>query len=71
MLIEFAAYVREPQFDPTSSRQVSFAQWLAARPELHRLECLLAYEFRQTHCRRHLSQLHAGGGQLHVVLPSQ
>ena len=36
MLIQFAAYVSEPQFDPTSPRQVSFAQWLAARPELHR-----------------------------------
>ena len=36
VLIEFAAYVSEPQFDPTSPQQVSFARWLAARPELHR-----------------------------------
>ena len=36
VLIEFAAYISEPKFDPTSPRQIAFGQWLAARPELHR-----------------------------------
>jgi len=53
VLIEFAAYVREPQFDPTSPRQVSFGQWLGARPELHR-SVLLAYDFHQTQSKRRL-----------------
>ena len=36
VLIEFAAYVSDPQFDPLASGQPSFGQWLAARPELRR-----------------------------------
>jgi len=53
VLIEFAAYVREPQFDPTSPRQVSFAQWLGARPELHRSGSLTP-DFQWTHHKRRL-----------------
>lgn len=36
VLIEYAAYIGEPSFDPLAPGQPSFGQWLAARPELRR-----------------------------------
>ena len=36
VLIEYSAYVGDPEFDPLSPLQPSFGQWLAARPELRR-----------------------------------
>lgn len=36
VLIEYSAYVNDPEFDPLSPLQPSFGQWLAARPELRR-----------------------------------
>ena len=36
VLIEFAAYIGEPSFDPLAPGQLGFGEWLAARPELRR-----------------------------------
>lgn len=36
VLIAFAAFMMEPQFDPVSASTPSFGQWLAHRPELRR-----------------------------------
>lgn len=52
-LISFVAYIMEPSFDPASSKQPNFGQWMACRPELRRyMQCASKCWLRRQGTRR-------------------